>query len=188
MQKIIIAITGEMASGKDAVTKHLMEKYHAHPFHFSDSMRDVLDRLHLDETRENLVKLSQALRQTFGEDIFSKVIKADVEHNQHGIIVIDGVRRLSDVAFARAEPNFVFIYVEASSEQRYERLTKRKQNVGDTTKTYEEFLQDHTLETEATIPLLRSEADYIIDNNGTLENFYKQIDEIMSQVLLQAAK
>lgn len=188
MQKIIIAITGEMASGKDAVTKHLVEKYQAHPFYFSDSMRAVIRLLHLEETRENLAKLSRALRQTFGEDVFAKVIEAEVKKDEHRLVVIDGVRRLSDIACLRQDPDFVFVYVEAASEKRYERLAKRKQNIDDSAKTYEEFLHDHTLETEVAIPLLRSEADYVIDNNGTIESFYKQIDDIASHALARVAK
>lgn len=188
MQKIIIAITGEMASGKDTVAKYLVEKYHAKAFHFSDSMRDVLDRLHLDETRENLAKLSHSLRQAFGEDVFSKVIEEDAKRDDHSIIVIDGVRRSSDIDFARKQPGFIFIYVEADIRKRYERIIQREQNTDDTTKTFQEFLTDHTLETEVTIPLLRTEADHIVNNDSTLEDFYRQVDDIVSQVLPNDAK
>lgn len=183
MQKIIIAITGEMASGKDTLAKYLVEKYHAKAFHFSDSMRDVLDRLHLEETRDNLAKLSHALRQTFGEDIFAAVIETEVMREKEGIVIIDGVRRSSDIEFARKQENFILIYVEADIEKRYDRIKNREQNADDTEKTFQEFLHDHTLETEVTIPLLRTEADHIINNDGTLEDFYKQADAIVSTIL-----
>lgn len=183
MQKIIIAITGEMASGKDTLAKYLVEKYHAKAFHFSDSMRDVLDRLHLDETREHLSKLSHTLRQAFGEDVFSKAIETEVLRERQGIIIIDGVRRSSDIEFARKQPDFTLIYVEADIQKRYDRIKNREQNADDTEKTFQEFLHDHTLETEVTIPLLRTEADHIVNNDGALEDLYRQADDIMSHIL-----
>ncbi len=180
-RKIILGITGEMASGKDTVTKYLVKKYGAKQFQFSDSLRDILDRLHLPQTRKNLSDLSHFLRQAFGEDILAHVIENDAKNDQNTLVVIDGIRRLSDIDLVRAMPEFTLLYIEADMARRYERLTKRTQNTDDQMKTFDDFKKDHLLETEMTIPPLRVEAKYIVNNDGALEDLYAQIDKILTE-------
>ncbi|OGI24909.1 MAG: hypothetical protein A3E38_00125, partial [Candidatus Moranbacteria bacterium RIFCSPHIGHO2_12_FULL_54_9] len=133
MKKIILGITGEMASGKDTVTKYLVEKYGAKQFRFSDPLRDILDRLHLPQTRKHLSDISHYLRQGFGEGILAHVIENDVKQDEHRLVVIDGIRRLSDIDLVRKLPEFTLIYIEADMERRYDRLTARRQNADDPT-------------------------------------------------------
>jgi|GEM_PF-41645 len=181
-KKIILGVTGEMASGKDTVTKYLVEKYGAKQFRFSDVLRDILDRLHLPQVRKNLAGLSHALRKAFGEDILAHVIENDAKRENHALVVIDGIRRVSDIDLVKKLPEFTLIYVEADMQRRYERLIGRRQNADDQTKTFEEFKQDHLLETEITIPPLRVDAQYIVNNDGTLEELYAQTDRIITEL------
>ena len=181
-KKIILGITGEIASGKDTVTQYLIEKHGAKPFHFSDPLRDILDRLHLPQVRKNFSSLSHAVRTAFGEDILAHVIENDAKKDKHTLVVIDGIRRLSDIDLVKEAPEFTLIYIEADMERRHERLTKRRQNADDAKKTFEEFKQDHLLETEMTIPPLRVNARFIINNDSTLEDLYRKIDQVMAEL------
>lgn len=181
-KKIIVGITGEMASGKDTVTKYLVEKYGAKQYRFSDPLRDILDRLHLPQVRKNLAGISHAVRQEFGEDILAHVIENDAKKDKHSVVVIDGIRRLSDIDLVKKMPEFMLVYVEADMARRYERLTARRQNADDPTKTFEEFKQDHLLETEISVPPLRVDARRIINNDGTLKQLYAQVDRMMKDL------
>lgn len=181
-QKIILGITGEMASGKDTVTKYLVERYSAKQFRFSDPLRDILDRLHLPQIRKHLAGLSHILRAEFGEDILAHVIENDAQNDDHVLVVIDGIRRVSDIDLVRKLPEFTLIYVEADMARRYERLTARRQNADDPTKTFDEFKQDHLLETEISIPPLRVDAKYIINNDGSLEELKTQVDKVLREL------
>lgn len=182
MQKIIIGIAGEIACGKDTVGKYLADKYQAQPLRFSQSLRDILDRMNLPQNRENMARLSLYLRKGFGEDIFSKIILAEAEKSVEDLVVVDGVRRLPDMLHLETEKGFHFIYVEASSEIRYERLIQRRQNTDDATKTQVQFEKDALLETETQIRDLKERAEFIINNDGTLEELQKQIDEVLAKV------
>ncbi|MBI2439229.1 MAG: AAA family ATPase [Candidatus Moranbacteria bacterium] len=181
-KKIIIGITGEMASGKDTVTKYLVEKYNARQYRFSDSLRDILDRLHLPQIRKHLSSLSYALRQVFGEDILAYVIENDAQKGKHSLVVIDGIRRAFDIERIKKMSEFTLVYVEADMERRYERLIKRRQNADDSTKTFDEFKQDHLLETEVAVPSLRVDAQYILNNDGTLKQLHEKIDKMMEEL------
>jgi len=182
MQKIILGFAGEIASGKGTAAKHLIDKYGSGYFRFSTIMRDVLKRLHLEESRENAQKASLALRQNFGEDILSKVISRDVENDGHEIIAVDGVRRLSDIKHLKNIPGFRLVYIEADIEKRFERIVKRGENVDDKNKTFEEFRKDSEREAETQIKGLKARADFVIDNNGAIAELYGKIDGIVEKL------
>jgi dephospho-CoA kinase len=181
-QKIIIGFTGLMASGKDAAKKYLEEKYGAESFRFSSIMRDVLKRINVEMSRTNLSAVSLCLRQTFGEDLFAKVIANDAQNANSEIVVVDGVRRLADIAHLSKLDGFHLVAIEADPKIRHERLVKRGENVGESEKTYEQFIADHQTETELTIPEVMSKADLRINNDGSFEDLYKQIDELVAQI------
>jgi dephospho-CoA kinase len=179
MEKTILGITGEIASGKGTITKYLTKEYKATSHRFSTALRDVAERMYLEENRENLQKLSTIFRENFDDNILSMVIYKDVEEDSNSLIVIDGVRRMADIEFLKKLPGFRLVYMEADIKNRYERITKRGENSDDNTKTFEEFEKDHQREAELQIKDLKSKADVVIDNNGTFEDLYKQANKIV---------
>ena len=179
MSKIILGVAGELASGKGAAASYLVNKHGAKSHRFSTILRDLLDRLYLTHSRENLQLMSTVVRQNFGEDALAKVISEDVKKDTSEIIVVDGVRRLADIKYLKELPGFKFIYIEADMKKRYERIVRRGENVDDRGKTFEEFQRDHEPEPERQIRELKNYADAVIDNNGSFEDLYKQIDAVL---------
>lgn len=181
MSKLIIATAGEMGCGKGTAVKYLVEKYGASSHRYSTMLRDVLDRLYIIQSRDNMSVLSKILRENFGEDIMEKTMLADIQKDEHEIVVLDGARRIEDIQELQKIPEFKLIYIEADIEKRYERVVLRCENDGDGKKTFEKFKQEHNANADATIPNLKQYADYVIDNNGTQEELQKQIDEIIKK-------
>ncbi len=177
--KKILGITGEMASGKGTVADYLINKKDGVGYRFSSILRDLGKRLYLDETRENLQKMSTAVRESFGQDILCKVIYKDVEKDQSELIVIDGVRREQDVQEFSKLKEFKLVYIETDLKKRFERIKQRAENSDDRNKTFEEFQADHQREAEQEIKKLKNQADFIIDNNGSFEDLYQQINNIL---------
>ncbi len=182
MKKTIIGLVGELASGKDVTKKYLEEHYGSSCHRFSTIMRDVLRRLYLPIVRENLQNISTVLRGHFGEDLFAKIIAEDVKNDPHEIIVIDGIRRDADIRYLKDLPGFVLVSLEVEAKTRYERLIKRQENADDASKTYEQFLTDGQKEAELEIPKVMAEANYRINNNGSFEELYKQIEAIIIEL------
>jgi dephospho-CoA kinase len=179
MNKIIIGLAGEIASGKGTAAKYIKEKYNGSSHRFSTVLRDVIRRMYLKENRENMQKISTMLRDYFGSDILSKIIYHDVENDSHEIVAIDGVRRLEDIEFLKNLSGFKLVYVEADMKKRYGRIKQRGENTDDAGKTFEEFENDHKKEAELEIKALKDKADMIVDNNGNFEDLYSQIDKIV---------
>ncbi|MDD2565324.1 MAG: AAA family ATPase [Candidatus Gracilibacteria bacterium] len=180
MKKIIIGFTGEMGCGKDTATDYIFQKYGGKKFKFSQVLRDILSRIFIESSRENLQALSTNLRQTFGQDILAKIMKNDLDMLNENIVLIDGIRRKEDIVFLGEMPEFKLIYIESTLENRYSRILNRGENSDDLDKTFGQFLLDQDLETEVTIRGLKEISDYIITNNGTLEELYAQIEKILS--------
>lgn len=182
MPKIILGISGEIASGKDTVSKMLREKYGFGALMFSNILRDILDRLYIEQSRNNLAKLSMHLRKCFGEDTLSRVILKDAESIESEYIVVDGVRRLADIIHLEGNGNFYFVYVEASPEVRQERIVSRGQNTDDSTKTVLQLEKDQNLEAEAQVCSLKERADFVINNDGTIEELQAQVDKMVEDL------
>lgn len=182
MSKIILGLVGSLASGKETTKKYLGEKYNAKDCRFSTILRDVLERVTVPNSRENLQKISTLLRANFGENLLAKAIAMDASKLDADIVVIDGVRRFTDIEHLNELPNFILVKIDADPKVRYERMKLRNENEGDNKKTFEQFLEDHNAEADKQIPEVMKTAKYTIDNSGTLEDLYKQIDEIIKKL------
>lgn len=178
-KKIIIGLAGEIACGKGAVVDYLIKKYKAGSYRYSGILRDILDRIYQAQTRKNMTDLSDWLRKKFGQDILSKTLARDIEHDKNKIIVFDGIRRLPELNVFRKIPGFFLIRVAGDPKIRYERFTKRNENPGDNKKTYRQFLKDLKGVSDYEIPKVMKRADFEINNNGSLDNLHKQIDQII---------
>jgi dephospho-CoA kinase len=183
MAKIILGITGEMGGGKGTVAKHIEQEHNGGVHRFSAILRDILDRIYLEQSRDNLQKLSTLLRKNFGEDLLSKSVYKDAQKDEHEIVVVDGVRRMDDMELLRKLPNFKLIYVDSDIKVRYERIIKRGENSDDAKKSFEEFKKINEDESESQIQDLRNYSDYVIDNNGTFIELYQQVENILKENL-----
>lgn len=181
MSKLILGFTGQIASGKGTAVAYLQEKYNASTYRFSTMLRDVLDRIYLEQNRENLQKISQILRENFGQDTLARVMAEDVKNDNDKIIAIDGIRRPSDVEYLKKVPGFILVHIFADVEKRYERITQRRENTDDKQKTLEEFKEDHKKEPEQKIAEIAEDAQEEVDNNGSFEDLYKQLDELVAK-------
>jgi dephospho-CoA kinase len=144
-------------------------------------LRDVLDRLSIEQSRNNLQDLSTTLRETFGQDLLAKVIVEDVSKDKNQIVIVDGIRRMDDIKYLKELKGLCVINVHTDSQIRYKRLVLRSENADDKNKTYEQFLRDAKQEAESQIREVAENANFTVDNNTTQENLYKQVDEVIDK-------
>lgn len=182
MDKKIFGVTGLMACGKGTVAKYFAEKYNADTFRFSTILRDVLDRLYLPQSRENFQKITPMLLDLFGTDLLSKIIAQDVAKSNKDIIIVEGIRRFPDIEYLKKMPGFKLVAIEVDAKIRYQRLVARSENPGDAEKTWEQFLEEHKAATEIDIPKLMEASDIKINNSGSVEELYKQLDNLINPV------
>lgn len=181
MKKIIFGFVGGLSSGKGTAAKYIAEKKETNVYRFSTILRDILDRLHYEISRENMQKLSTALRSNLSEDILAKVIAKDVKKDSNKTVVVEGIRRWADIKYLIEMEGFVLIRIVANPKLRYERLVARAENAGDENKTYDQFLTDEKKEADAEIPKIMEKATEEINNDGDFETFYHQLDSLIAK-------
>lgn len=170
-----------MAAGKTTVTEYIKKHHGGVSFRFSTMLRDCLKRMHIEETRENLQTFSTSVRRDFGDDIMSKVIAKDVEAATDSLIIVEGVRRPSDVTYLKELEGFHLIALSADLKTRYERIIERSENPDDQGKTFEQFEKEQSQESEGKVKEIMGSAEVVIDNNGDLDALYTQIDEVINR-------
>ena len=180
MAKMVLGLAGEMASGKGTIAEYIHDKCHTSSHRFSTMLRDVLDRLHLEQSRDNLQALSTIVRETYGQDTLARVMAEDVKKDEADIVVVDGVRRLDDIKYLKKLPEFKLVYIDVDLKTRYERIVERGENTDDQGKTFEEFVKESKDESEQQIVGLKEFADVVIDNDGDINDLFKQVDAIVN--------
>jgi len=178
MSKIIFAFTGLLASGKDTAVHYFIEKYGAASVKFSQPLRDALDRFYVPHARGNMQDLSTFLRERFGQDILSRAIAKDAAALDASVVVINGVRRLSDIEHLQSLNGFCLVAIKADQKIRHRRLVARKENPDDGEKTWEQFCSDERAEAEIQIPEVMQGARETIDNNGTRDELFVALDSL----------
>ncbi|MBI4599401.1 AAA family ATPase [Candidatus Uhrbacteria bacterium] len=177
MKKIVIGLTGRLASGKGTVAKHLVAIYGADKTRSSDPLRQTLDIYDIPQTREHLDALSTFVRRTYGEDIIAKAVKRYLSHSSAEVVIFDGLRRLVDIEVIRSFEHSLFIYVDAQQRTRHTRSVGRNENVGDDTMTLDEFIAKDSEEPQQQIEALKEYADIVLDNNGSPEQLKRQLEK-----------
>ena len=176
--KRIIGLMGEIASGKTEVSRYLLDSRGAGYHRFSNVLSDILYRLHLEDTRDNLQALGKSLREPFGEDILSEAVKKDIIADDSEIVLVDGIRYPSEARMVKSLGGRI-LYITAPARLRYERSSKRASR-GEEGNSFEKFLENDSKATERLISEAAKLADIRIENTGTISELRSRVDSFLS--------
>lgn len=177
-QKIVIGLVGEKGSGKETFGNLLQEillDQKIYRIRFSDILVDTLKIWDIPKTRENLQKLAVVMKNGFGEERLPHAVETRINQSDADIVLIDGIRWMADVNFLKSFDKNLLVYITANLKIRYERLKNRSEKVYEEATTFEQFMKEEQAENELLIPKIGSGADYKIINNGTFEQFKKEV-------------
>lgn len=176
MIKVIIGLTGPAQAGKSTAAKYLVEKYGFKELSLSEHVLDPILKERGEEiTKMARSKLGDELRKKEGMDALARRLLALIDSPR---VVISNFRSPEEVEFfMNKTPSFHLIMIDAKSEVRFSRRSEIDPQ------TMEEFLKRDEIDTKNKgMGKVFEMADYKIDNNGTLDELYKQLDEIMSEI------
>lgn len=181
MEKLYLGVCGEIGSGKDTIGNYLKIYKNATVLVSSELLGNILKILHCNyEDRNLLQKLPLGLRESLGETVITNAMITDMLSARKKIVVWNGIRFPSDSTGVKNLPNSFIVGIDVKPETRFNRIRERKQKSGEGDMTWEEFLEISNRPTEQSIRKIISEADFVIDNNGTEEKFREQIDDLIT--------
>lgn len=177
-----VALIGKMGSGKDTVAETLIKSYGYTRYAFADNLKLLAETWFPDQynsknkPRQLLQDLGMAFR-SIDEDVWIRTMLDDIQQQYNesiaslyypeSIVVTD--TRLPNEYQALKDKGFKFIRVTVDEDICKQRMINRgdvfnSNNMKHTTESYYDTF----------------ECDYMIDNNGTLENMEEQLKIIVN--------
>lgn len=178
-KKLIFGLVGEKFAGKDAAANYLVKKYKADHVKFSHVLDEILRLLNLPISRRNEIDLGLGLRKIFGNGVLGRAVVSRVERSDASMVVVNGIRmdEMIDIKKLGAK----IIYVTSSPKTRFARYKQRHEKTDDASMDYKHFVSQEKEKTEVGIPKLGKQADFKIENEGTLEELYSKLDELIKK-------
>lgn len=180
---IKIAVTGEIRSGKDTVCNYIGNTITEHGayvgiLYFAEGIEQIIEdyfpeafegnkkpRKYYQEIGQGMRKINPDVWVTYLENNYKTMLKSGFKN-----ILVTDLRQQNEYDWLK-QNGFTVIKVEAEPEVRIERAKAS----GD---KFE--MQDLLHETEQQIKNLKY--DYLITNNTTLEDLYKQVDYVLQEL------
>ena len=181
---MIIGIAGTIAAGKGAVVEYLKSKGFKH-YSSSDTLKEILKERGNPLTRDYMSSLAEELLAKYKGGI----LELNLERAEKGgetDLVLEAIHRMSEADFVRSRDGKI-IGVDADIRIRYERTIARGDGEKDAV-TFEQFVEHSAREDEgkrqltSNIKSVIDTADAVIQNNGTVEELQRQVDEVLEKI------
>jgi dephospho-CoA kinase len=180
---MIIGITGSLGGGKGTVVDYLIEKYGFKHYSSSGLLTELLIARGETVDRDAMNRIANELRAENSAGVPVLTYKKYEKEDGESDAIFESLHSVPEVEFIRSIGGVV-IAVTASPDIRYERITKRgsvKDNV-----TKEQFIAQQEREERGTSDPNKSNifdtikaADFVIENNTSLENLKSEVDKIL---------
>jgi dephospho-CoA kinase len=171
---MLIGITGKIGSGKSRIAKHIETKYGYHRLSTSDLLKSILKSKDIEQSRENLQDIGDNVIKMIGGSGFMAIMFV---YLPQGNYQIDSIRHLEALQYMKKKygHDFVNIFVDTTEVTRYSRTEMRYES-------FEHFKKIDSANTEKEIELIKSQSDFIINNENSFPEVLTQIDVIYEKI------
>mgnify|MGYP001613547989 CR=1 FL=1 len=180
---MLLGITGFNAAGKDTLAEFLERKGFVRKS-LSDEIRKEVAVRNLTPTREVLIALGNELRTKEGNAVLAKRTLAGIDPSTN--YTFSSIRNPAEVEELKKRKEFSLIFVDADIHKRFARSQKRKREGENQSleqfKALEEKEYASTDSASQQLLRVREMADFLIQNDGNVEDFYKQVEGFLDKL------
>ena len=181
-KNLIIGITGAFGSGKSTAAS-FFETKGFNKIVLSEFLEEEALRRGAEPTRKVLQDIGNEWREKFGSFVLSQKALEKVKEDNLENVVIDGIRNVLEIEFLKKNTNFTLIAIVSDKKNRFERLKELKRREDMTWELFEK-LDDRDRgigerETGLQVDKCIKLADFLIENNGTENEFNKKLKQFL---------
>jgi dephospho-CoA kinase len=189
---LLIGLTGTIGAGKGAVALFLMEAGFAY-FSLSDQVREEAAKRGLQSpSREQLQRIGNELRNTFGPAVWAQRTLEKVEAANVHQAVVDGIRNPYEARYLQQQGHLYLVAVDAPADLRFKRIRGR-QRQGDP-ETLKAFLSVDARdrgagesETGQQVDASMKLANLTVYNDGSLKNLQQKVAAMLAEMPREAS-
>lgn len=181
---MIIGLAGTIGSGKGTVVAYLQEKGFSH-YSSSDILKEIVAERGQLQNRKNLSVLADELSSKHvGGILHLSHERAEKDGAEN--YILEAIHRQNEADYIKSLGGYV-LGVDADVRTRYDRISKRREGEKDNV-SFDQFLADAEREDEGkagglpNIKAVLRNADFIIQNDSTLEELHAQIDQVLEKI------
>lgn len=182
---IVIGITGTIGAGKGTIVEYLKKEQGFLHFSVRQYLKNIIEERGLELNRDTMVKVANRLRKDHSPSfIIEELYK--LAQQKGTSCVIESIRTPGEVESLRKKGNFILLAVDAKPEIRYQRILERASETDNI--SYKTFLENEKREMNSEDPNNQNlskcikMADYVINNDGSLEELYKKIKKLTREI------
>lgn len=183
MNKIILAIVGLPGAGKTETVEYLIKKMNWPRVYFGDATFDEMKRVGLEINEANERKIREEIREKLGMGAYAILSLPKIKEflKTSDIVLVESLYSWEEYIEMKKEfgDSFNTLAIFANPVERINRMSHRplrplsKEDV-----ISRDYAQIENLHQAG--PIAR--ADYAIINEGSKEEFYKKIDEVIEKI------
>lgn len=179
---VVVCVVGQPGSGKDTLANFLEKKKNFSHISTGNIIREEMKKKNISIDRENMRIFSQNRRRETGNSYPANIAVGKIVGNT----VISGPRNAEEILVFKDKfgENFILVAVDAPIKVRYERIKNGRGRTGDNISFNEFNAQEEAELSSKTHGLneLLLAADYVIDNSGTEEKMFAEMNRILGKV------
>ena len=181
----IIALTAESGAGKGLFIE-IFKKCYPHlrveVVRFSDILREILDILGKEKSRQNIDMLVTALREAFhDEGVLIAPMETRLKARDADIVILDGLRKIKEIPLVRACEG-ILVFIAADQKLRFERRRETPEKPDEINMSWEQFVEQGNAAPQTEIRTIgETMTDVTIENNGSEQDFESRIKEFVAR-------
>lgn len=185
----IVAVVGALAAGKDALADYLQRRYAVVAVEVGEFARQMAEEADKEDAKP-YDATAQQMAEHGPEHVITRLVEeiSQNEEWQSKPLIITGVRTPAEAKALKEQfgSNLLLSYIRGGDQAaRFDRVQQRHltSDPGD----FQEFVeQDESLKVDFSLENTAELADVVLWNNGSLDEFYRQIEaEIVPHILNQ---
>lgn len=183
---IIIGITGTLGAGKGTIVDYLVNEKGFTHYSVRSFLIEEIKRRKMEINRDSMTNVANELRAANSPSwVIDQLYNQALAKGDN--CIIESIRTEGEITSLRKKKNFYLLAIDAETRIRFDRIKLRKSETDHI--TYETFLQNEEREFESDDPNKQNLkrcielADFVLNNSGDIAKLYKQVDQIMLNIL-----